>query len=99
MCAGFDAQQWYQQLFDYGMATASSGAAANGHAGGGDADEELVPKLVRELVLPLAAHALAHAWRPVSARESRAAAALLADLLVYVPAEEPAMAVRALPDS
>lgn len=50
---------------------------------------------VRELVLPLAAHALARAWRPVSARQSRQAAALLADLLVYVPAEEPAMAVRA----
>lgn len=39
-CAGFDSQQWYEQLFDYGMAAS---------VGPGDADEELVPKLVRDL--------------------------------------------------
>lgn len=53
-------------------------------------------RMVRELVLPLAGHALREVWRPTSVRQSRAAAGLLAELLVYVPPEEPAMAVRAL---
>lgn len=52
-------------------------------------------RLVRELVLPLAAHALRAVWSPASVRQSRAAAGLLSELLVYLPAEEPAMAVRA----
>ncbi|CAK0740516.1 hypothetical protein CVIRNUC_001256 [Coccomyxa viridis] len=77
--AGFDDQQWYQQLYDYGM-TASFGA--------GDADEELIPRLVKELVQPLAQHALQDVWSPASRRQSRAAAALVADLLVYVPADD-----------
>lgn len=49
--AGFDAQQWYKHLFDYGIAAPAPGAnagSANGHIGV-DADEELVPKLVREI--------------------------------------------------
>lgn len=83
--AGFDGQQWYGQLFDYGMAAS---------AGPGDADEELVPKLVRELVLPLAHHALRGVWNPASRRQTRAAAALLADLLVYVPPDDPKMQAR-----
>ncbi|CAL8463414.1 g2948 [Coccomyxa elongata] len=79
---GFDSQQWYEQLFDYGMAASM---------GPGDADEELVPKLVRELVLPLGHHALRSVWNPASKRQTRAAAALLADLLVYVPADDAKM--------
>ena len=42
MCAGFDDQDWYQQLFDYGLQDDANGAGAN--AGG---EEELVPALVR----------------------------------------------------
>ena len=63
-------------------------------AGPGDADEELVPKLVRELVLPLAHHALRSVWNPASRRQTRAAAALVADLLVYVPPDDPKMQAR-----
>ena len=84
-CTGFDDQQWYQQLYDYGM-TASFGA--------GDADEELIPRLVKELVQPLAQHALQDVWSPASRRQSRAAAALVADLLVYVPADDGKMQAR-----
>lgn len=62
-------------------------------AGPGDTDEELVPKLVRELVLPLAHHALRSVWNPASRRQTKAAAALLADLLVYVPPDDPKMQV------
>ena len=82
--AGFDGQQWYQQLYDYGM-----GASF----GPGDPDEELIPRLVKELVLPLAQHALANVWNPASRRQSRAAAAMLADLLVYVPPDDKRMQV------
>ena len=83
--AGFDDQQWYRQLYDYGMG-ASFGA--------GDADEELIPRLVQELVQPLAQHALQGVWSPASRRQSRAAAALVADLLVYVPADDGKMQAR-----
>ena len=82
--AGFDDQQWYRQLYDYGMG-ASFGPE--------DADEELIPRLVRELVLPLAQHALQAVWNPASRRQSRAAAAVVADLLVYVPPDDPKMQV------
>jgi GC-rich sequence DNA-binding factor len=47
--AGFDTQDWYQQLFEYGLAAAGPAAAA-----GDDADANLVPQLVESLVLPLA---------------------------------------------
>lgn len=79
---GFDDQQWYQQLYDYGMSASF---------GPGDADEELTPRLVRELVLPLAQHALQDVWNPASRRQSRAAAAMVADLLVYVPPDDSKM--------
>ena len=62
--------------------------------GAGDADEELIPRLVKELVLPLAQHALQDVWSPASRRQSRAAAALVADLLVYVPADDGKMQAR-----
>ena len=60
-------------------------------SGPGDADEELTPRLVRELVLPLAQHALQDVWNPASRRQSRAAAAMVADLLVYVPPDDSKM--------
>ena len=59
--------------------------------GPGDADEELTPRLVRELVLPLAQHALQDVWNPANRRQSRAAAAMVADLLVYVPPDDSKM--------
>jgi hypothetical protein len=83
-CSGFDDQQWYQQLFDYGMAASS---------GEGDPDEELIPRLVRELVLPRALHTLGSVWNPASRRQTKAAAAMVSDLLVYVPADDPKMQV------
>ena len=62
--------------------------------GAGDADEELIPRLVKELVQPLAQHALQDVWSPASRRQSRAVAALVADLLVYVPADDGKMQAR-----
>jgi GC-rich sequence DNA-binding factor len=46
-------------------------------------------------VLPLAKQLLQGVWSPLSLRQSRAAAAMLGDLLVYVPAEEEAIQVGA----
>jgi GC-rich sequence DNA-binding factor len=49
--------------------------------------------LLQKLVLPLAKQLLAGVWSPYSRRQSRAAAAMLADLLVYVPADDEALQV------
>jgi GC-rich sequence DNA-binding factor len=45
----FDTQDWYTQLFEFGL---GAGDAAAG--GGEDADANLVPQLVESLVLPMA---------------------------------------------
>lgn len=52
---GFDTQDWYQQLFEYGLTAAGDAAAAAGD----DADANLVPQLVESLILPLALHLVA----------------------------------------
>lgn len=89
MHAGFDSQSWYQDLFEYGLSSSSAQAQS-----GSDPDEELIPRLVTQLVLPLAAHSLQHGWKPHSRHSTAAAKALLEDLLVYVPPEEPKLQVR-----
>ena len=79
MDAGFDAHEWHQELFDYGQ-------AANGQASAhGDADEDLIPKLVRQLVLPVAKRALSARWNPFSRRQTAAAKGVLELLLIYLP--------------
>jgi GC-rich sequence DNA-binding factor len=78
----FDQQEWYRLLFDFGM---------GGDADPGDADADLVPRLVRSLVLPLGERLLREVWNPYSARQSAAAAAVIEDLLVYVPAGDEGM--------
>lgn len=95
---GFDDQDWYQALFDYGQAGAGDAGDRNGGASAradDDADNELVPRLVRELVLPRVARLLAGAWNPASRRQTRAAAAVLQDAAAYVPPDDPALQVPA----
>ena len=53
----------------------------------------VVPPPLQKLVLPLAKQLLAEVWSPYSRRQSVAAAVMLADLLVYVPAEDEALQV------
>jgi GC-rich sequence DNA-binding factor len=48
---------------------------------------------LQKLVLPLAKQLLAEVWSPYSRRQSVAAAAMLADFLVYVPTEDEALQV------
>ena len=86
---GFDSQSWYKHLFEYGVSATPS---ASGNVS--DPDEELIPRLVTQLVLPLAAHSLQHAWRPHSRRSTAAAKAMLEDLLIYVPPEEAKLQAR-----
>ncbi|EFJ52932.1 hypothetical protein VOLCADRAFT_86421 [Volvox carteri f. nagariensis] len=83
---GFDTQEWYGELFEYGM-NAADGAAMSDD----DPDSELVPQLVRKLVLPLALHWIERCWDVVNGAHTRAVAALASELLVYVPAEEERM--------
>lgn len=92
VAAGFDSQSWYKLLFEYGL---SQDASTSGN--GSDPDEELVPRLVAQLVLPLAAHSLQYAWNPHSRRSTAAAKAMLEDLLIYVPPEEPKLQVCCSP--
>ena len=87
--AGFDSQSWYKHLFEYGI---NGDASTSGN--GSDPDEELIPRLVTQLVLPLAAHSLQHAWNPHSRRSTAAAKAMLEDLLIYVPPEEAKLQAR-----
>ena len=47
---GFDQQLWYETLFDYGVGSDLSAPAMAED----DPDMELVPQLVRKLVLPIA---------------------------------------------
>ena len=48
----FDTQDWYTQLFEFGLGAGDAAAAAA--AVGEDADANLVPQLVESLVLPMA---------------------------------------------
>eukprot|EP00891_Asterochloris_glomerata_P000170 jgi/Astpho2/170/Aster-x0896 len=79
--AGLDSQGWYQELFTFG---APQEAARHQQA---DADEELIPRLVQELALPLATHAVQHVWNPFSRRSTKALAAVLEEMMVYAPAD------------
>eukprot|EP00887_Chlorella_sp_A99_P007831 scaffold20.g7831.t1 len=79
---GFDSQAWYRQLFEFGQPDDPSQADPE------DPDNDLIPQLVGKIVLPLARHLLAEVWRPTSRRQSAAAAAVLSDLLVYLPPDD-----------
>jgi GC-rich sequence DNA-binding factor len=81
----FDQQDWYGQLFEYGMAGQDPAAAA---AAADDPDANLVPQLVESLVLPQAMHLVKHCWDPFDFDQSRSVTALLTDLFVYVPADK-----------
>ena len=83
--AGLDSQEWYRELFTFG----ASQEAANGRHQQADADEELIPRLVQELALPLAMHAVRHVWNPFSRRSTKALAAVLEEMMVYAPADNP----------
>ncbi len=85
----FDQHAWYEQLFDYGMASeVSAGAAAPSPD---DPDLDLVPQLVKKMVLPLVMHLVSRCWLPARAQQTKVVAALLGDLLVYVPPEDERM--------
>jgi len=86
--SSFDQHEWYRLLFDYGMHPENGSHAVGGKGlAGENPDADLVPRLVRSLVLPMAERLLESVWDPRSARQSKAAANLLEDLLIYVPAD------------
>ncbi|KAG1674309.1 hypothetical protein FOA52_013498 [Chlamydomonas sp. UWO 241] len=80
---GFDALAWYEALFDFGL---PPGEAALPQ---GDADGDLLPSLVRRIVLPASRRLLDECWSPgASCAADASASQLLMELLVYVPADD-----------
>ncbi|RMZ53990.1 hypothetical protein APUTEX25_002567, partial [Auxenochlorella protothecoides] len=94
--APFTDLAWYSQLFTFGQGDEQEGAAGEGGPAAtttNNEDDLTVPRLVSSLVLPAARRALAPgAWSPLSVRQSRGAAALLAALEDHLPGEEAAVA-------
>ena len=45
---------WYRELFDFGAAPSAGASSANGNA----ADDDLIPRLFADLVVPLATQAV-----------------------------------------
>lgn len=52
-----------------------------------DPDANLVPQLVEQLILPRVLRLVARCWDPFHLGQSRAVAAITADVLVYVPSD------------
>jgi GC-rich sequence DNA-binding factor len=83
---GFDQQEWHRLLFDYGMP--SDGTAPHPN----DPDVNLVPRIVRALVLSLVSATVTRCWRVQSSRQSTIIASMLAELMVYLdPASNEAL--------
>ena len=74
--ATLDTMSWYSQVFDYG--------ATDGAFEDGDADANLLPKLVEHIVVPIVAEAVESWWDPRDSSQSRALASTLRDVFVYV---------------
>ncbi len=51
--AGFDGQDWYHQLFDFGAPP-----------GSGEEESDVVPALVRNIITPLASHLVSKVGEP-----------------------------------
>jgi GC-rich sequence DNA-binding factor len=82
---GFDQQAWHKLLFNYGMP--SDGTAPHPN----DPDVDLVPKIVRALVLPIILATVGRTWRVQSTRQSKTVASMLAELMVYMDTENDAL--------
>ncbi|CAG9464870.1 unnamed protein product [Pedinophyceae sp. YPF-701] len=87
--AALDEHDWFDKLEHYGEPWGEDG----------DEDEDLVPRLVEQIVLPRLSSLLRDVWDAREPRLTRAAVAAVSDALVYVPpdgqaAEAVAGAVR-----
>jgi GC-rich sequence DNA-binding factor len=74
---GLDSMKWHGDLFDYGLA---DGAGADSS----DEDGNLLPNIVQHVVLPIVSEAVEEWWDPRDATQTRALAASLKDVFVYV---------------
>ena len=75
---GIDQLAWHKLLFDYGMPIDGREPSH------GDGDADLIPRLVKVLVLPIALAVVERLWDPFSAQESATIAAMLGELMVYL---------------
>jgi GC-rich sequence DNA-binding factor len=74
---GLDSMKWHGDLFDYGLA---DGAGADSR----DEDGNLLPNIVQHVILPIVSEAVEEWWDPRDATQTRALAASLKDVFVYV---------------
>ena len=82
---GFDQQEWHKLLFDYGMP--SDGTAPDPN----DPDVDLVPKIVRALVVPFISATVTRCWRVLSTCQSKIVASMLVELMVYLDSDSEAL--------
>jgi len=68
----FNQHHWYLTLFDYGINSPES-----------DPDHDLIPNLVKSIVLPMVLDILRDAWEPLNLGQSRSLATILEDIVVY----------------
>ncbi|KAK3239221.1 hypothetical protein CYMTET_50841 [Cymbomonas tetramitiformis] len=80
--APLDGMQWYSQLVDYGMPGPGEAAPA-----AADLDENLVPEIMRKVVLPIVQHSV-DCWDPLSSRQTESLCACMRELLIYVNPED-----------
>lgn len=87
-----DRQQWYIELFSYGM-MANSTQHQDGRGGGepmvvvdaSDPDHEVIPRLFSKIVLPIVKRLFINIWDPLSYKQGKVAALILVQLLVHLP--------------
>ena len=68
----FNQHHWYLSLFDFGINSAAS-----------DPDHDLIPNLVKSIVLPMVLDLFQDAWDPMDLAQSRSLSAIIEDIAVY----------------
>ncbi|ELR11247.1 GCrich sequence DNA-binding factor-like protein [Acanthamoeba castellanii str. Neff] len=85
----FEDLAWYSTLSTYGLApTAQAGEGKKKQGAAAEAEEaDLVPSLVRRVILPKARAFIVQGWDPRLRQQTRRVQTLVGDLLVYLPAQ------------
>ena len=73
----FTQHHWYTVLFNYGI-----------HAPESDPDHQLIPTLVRSIVLPSIVDLADRVWDPCSVAQSRSLSTIFGDTMVYIDPHE-----------
>lgn len=89
--AKFDQQEWYKELFHYGIPESNNidvvKPCLEDINPAEDIDNDLVPRLVSSLVVPFAEFLLERVWNPWSVKQSTAISEMVSDIMIYLPHE------------